>query len=211
VRPAPSVRPAPWAGAGGPYLYYPAASWPHKEHATLFRSFAALRRAGRLDARLVLTGERTAHWPALARLARQLGIADDVLHLGFLPPGEVESVYAGALALVFPSRHEGFGMPVLEAVRLGVPVVTSQLEVFAEIGVPASRRIDFADPEALARALAERGPATLERPPLLWAEVARCTIEVLRAAAAGEPVGGEQAGDFRPCAGRDSHRGRVGP
>lgn len=186
VRPAPAVRPEPWRGAGGPYLYYPAASWPHKEHATLFRSFAALRRAGRLEARLVLTGERTLHWPALARLARRLGIADDVLHLGFLPARQVEAVYAGARALVFPSCHEGFGMPILEAARLGVPVVTSRLEVFEEIGVPAARRIDFHDPEALWRALELSGQTALERPPSLWADVARGTIEVLRATAADE-------------------------
>ncbi len=209
VRPPPAVQPSPWSGAAGPYLYYPAASWPHKAHATLFRSYAALRRAGRLDARLVLTGQRTSHWPALARLARDLGVCDDVLHLGFLPAREVESVYAGARALVFPSMHEGFGMPVLEAVRLGVPVITSRLEVFEEIGVPTARRIDFSDPEALARALADREPAALERQPLMWSEVARCTIEVLRAAAAaGTPL--PKVGDFRRRAGCDSHRRRVG-
>lgn len=185
VRPPPEVRPAPWDGAGGPYLYYPAASWPHKDHATLLRSFAALRRTGQLDGKLVLTGERTAHWPALERLARELGIAGEVLHLGFVPAGQVESVYAGARALVFPSRHEGFGLPVLEAARLGVPAITSRLEVFEEIGVPAERRIDFNDPGALRRALAEGGPAAPTRAPSLWSEVARGTIEVLRAAAAG--------------------------
>lgn len=187
VRPPPPVRPAPWDGAGGPYLYYPAASWPHKEHATLFRSYAALRRSGRLAERLVLTGERTVHWPALARLARELGIAGDVLHLGFLPARQVEAVYAGARALVFPSCHEGFGLPVLEAARLEVPVITSRLEVFEEIGVPAERRIDFHDPEALWQALTGGGAPALTRAPSLWAEVARCTIDVLRAAAAGGP------------------------
>jgi glycosyltransferase involved in cell wall biosynthesis len=186
VRPPPPVRPAPWEGAGGPYLYYPAASWPHKEHATLFRSFAALRRAGKLEDRLVLTGERTAHWPGLARLARELGIAADVVHLGFVPAGQVESIYAGARSLVFPSRHEGFGLPVLEAARLGVPMVTSRLEVFEELGVPERRRIDFGDPGALHRALADGGPAALSRASASWAEVAQCTIDVLRAAAAGE-------------------------
>jgi glycosyltransferase involved in cell wall biosynthesis len=186
VRPPPPIPPAAWDGAGGPYLYYPAASWPHKEHATLFRSFAALRRAGKLGAKLVLTGERTAHWPGLSRLARELGVAGEVVHLGFIPAGQVDSVYAGARALVFPSRHEGFGLPVLEAARLGVPMVTSRLEVFEEVGVPERRRIDFRDPEALHRALVEGGPAALTRAPALWEEVARCTIAVLRAAAAGE-------------------------
>lgn len=184
IRPQSAARPVPWTGAGGAYLYYPAASWPHKDHATLFRSFAALRRCGRLDAKLILTGERTAHWAKLARLLRALRIERDVLHLGFLPAVEVEGVYAGARAVVFPSRHEGFGMPVAEAARLGVPFVTSRLPVFEELGVPPARQIDFADPKALDRALREGGPALLARPPGLWAEVARCTLDVMREAVA---------------------------
>jgi glycosyltransferase involved in cell wall biosynthesis len=184
ARPPPSADIAPWTGAGGPYLYYPAATWPHKDHATLLRSYAALRRAGRIAERLVLTGERTGHWRSLARSARVLGIAADVRHLGFLPGGEMERVFAGARALVFPSRHEGFGLPVLEAARLGVPMITSRLPIFEELGVPARRRIDFADPEALWRALTDGGGAALERTPATWAEVAARTVDVLRAAAA---------------------------
>jgi glycosyltransferase involved in cell wall biosynthesis len=194
VRPQPPARPAPWSGADGPYLYYPAASWPHKDHATLFRSFAALRRTGRLADKLVLTGERTAHWAKLGRLVRALGIERAVLHLGFLPAGEVEAVYAGARALVFPSRHEGFGMPVAEAARLGVPFVTSRLPVFDELGVPPARQIDFSDPEALDGALRAGGPAVLARPPGLWTEVARCTLAVMREAAAA-PVGDRPRGE----------------
>lgn len=187
-RPPPAAPVTPWRGAGGPYLYYPAASWPHKAHATLFRSYAALRRADRIEQKLVLTGERTAHWPVLARLVEKLAIAADVIHLGFVPAAQVEGIFAGASAVVFPSRHEGFGMPILEAARLGVPVVTSRLDVFEEIGVPAARRIDFADPEQLARALSAGGPAALERAPASWEDVARETVAALRAAAAAPGV-----------------------
>lgn len=194
VRPPPAVRPAPWTGAGGPYLYYPAATWPHKNHDTLFRSYAALRRAGRLGARLVLSGQRTTHWASLERLAGALGISGDVQHLGFLPAAEVERVYAGALALVFPSRHEGFGLPILEAARLGVPVITSRLGVFEELGVPASRRIDFLDPDQLARALAWKGLAALEKIPATWDDVARGTMRVLRATAVTIRAAGARAG-----------------
>ncbi|GAO02282.1 glycosyltransferase family 1 protein [Anaeromyxobacter sp. PSR-1] len=182
ARPAPLQRPQAWAGATGPYLYYPAATWPHKAHATLFRSYAALRKAGRLRERLVLTGQQTAHWRALARLARALGIADDVVHLGFVPPAHVEAIYVGARAVVFPSMHEGFGLPVLEAARLGVSVVTSRLEVFEEIGVPEALRIDFEDPEQLAAAL-EAGPLPLTRVPATWFEVAGMTVHQMRDAA----------------------------
>jgi glycosyltransferase involved in cell wall biosynthesis len=93
----------------GPYLYYPAATFPHKNHAELIRAYAVLRRRGDLSAKLVFTGKQTPAWPGLARLARHLGVATDVVHLGFLPWPEVRRVYAGAEAVVFPSRYEGFG------------------------------------------------------------------------------------------------------
>lgn len=187
VRPPPATRPAPWTAAGGPYLYYPAATYAHKGHAQLFRSYATLRRTGRLDARLVLTGQRTPHWRDLEALARRLGIAGDVLHLGFLPAAEIERVYASARAVVFPSQHEGFGLPVLEAARLGVPMITSRLEIFEEVGVPDARRIDFADPEQLHAALERGGPLGLTRIPATWAEVARATLDALGQAARSTP------------------------
>jgi glycosyltransferase involved in cell wall biosynthesis len=175
----------PTERVSGPYLYYPAASFPHKGHATLLRSYATLRRRGDLAAKLVLTGWQTRAWPALARLAEDLGVGGDVVHLGFLPWAEVRRVYAGAEAVLFPSRHEGFGIPVLEAaVEFRKKVITSRLPVFAELGVPADRQIDFADPEALLAALRLPGPTVLLHEPIGWAECARRTMAVLRDAAA---------------------------
>ncbi|HSN13709.1 MAG TPA: glycosyltransferase family 1 protein [Anaeromyxobacteraceae bacterium] len=162
----------------GPYLYYPAATFAHKDHATLIRSYATLRRRGELAQKLVFTGMQTPAWPALARLARSLGVADDVVHLGFLPYAEVRRVFAGAAAVVFPTRHEGFGIPVLEAaVEFRKKVITSRLPVFDEIGVPRERQIDFGDPEALLRALRLPGATVLERTPSTWRESARRTLE----------------------------------
>jgi glycosyltransferase involved in cell wall biosynthesis len=177
VRPTELVAP--------PYLYYPAATFPHKNHAELIRSYAALRRRGDLDARLVFTGMQTPEWRRLAALCRELGVAGDVVHLGFLPYPEVRRVFAGAAAVVFPSRYEGFGIPVVEAaVEFGKKVITSRLPVFEEIGVPRELQIDFVDPEALLAALRSARGAGLERAVPTWAECARATLEVLRAASA---------------------------
>jgi glycosyltransferase involved in cell wall biosynthesis len=168
----------------GPYLYYPAATFAHKNHAALIRSYAALRRRGDLAAKLVFTGMQTPAWKGLARLASDLGVADDVVHLGFLPFAEIRRVYAGAEAIVFPSRYEGFGIPVLEAaVEFGKKVITSRLPVFDELGVPAERQIDFSDPGALLTALRLPGPTVLTRTPSSWEDCARRTLEVARAAA----------------------------
>ncbi len=125
---------------------------------------------------------RTGAWKGLVRLARDLGVAADVIHLGFLPYPEVRRVYAGAEAVLFPSRHEGFGLPVVEAaVEFRKKVITSRLPVFDEVGVPRERQIDFDDPEALLAALRLPGPTVLARPPASWEECARRTLEVLRA------------------------------
>lgn len=180
VAPTDRVRP--------PYLYYPAATFAHKNHAALIRSYAALRRRGDLAARLVFTGMRTPLWKGLARLAASLGVGSDVVHLGYLPYAETRRVFAGAEAIVFPTRFEGFGIPVLEAVELGKKVVTSRLEVFDEIGVPAEWQVDFEDPEALLAALRRPGPTVLARTPSTWADCARRTLEVLREVA-DEPAG----------------------
>lgn len=169
-----------------PYLYYPAATFPHKNHAQLIRTYAALRRRGDLDARLVFSGMKTHAWKGLARLARELGVGDDVVHLGFLPYVEVRRVYAGADAIVFPSRHEGFGIPVLEAaVEFRKKVISSRLPVFDELGMPPDRQIDFGDPDALLAALRLPGPTVLTRAPSTWTECARRTIGIARRVARG--------------------------
>jgi glycosyltransferase involved in cell wall biosynthesis len=172
---------APTDRVAGPYLYYPAATFAHKNHAELIRSFAALRRRGDVAEKLVFTGMRTGEWPSLERLAREQGVGDDVVHLGYLPYAEIRRVFAGAAAMVFPSRYEGFGIPVLEAaVEFGKKVITSRLPVFDELGVPRDRQVDFADPDALLAALRLPGPTVLERRPSTWEECAARTLQVMR-------------------------------
>jgi glycosyltransferase involved in cell wall biosynthesis len=188
--PTGAAKVAPTDRVAAPYLYYPAATFPHKNHAALIRSYAALRRRGDLAARLVFTGMRTPRWKELERLAASLGVAPDVVHLGYLPYAEIRRVFAGAEAILFPTRFEGFGIPVLEAVEFGKKVVTSRLEVFDEIGVPPDCQIDFDDPEALLAALRRPGPTVLTRAPWTWADCARRTLEILRDAAAGRAAWG---------------------
>jgi glycosyltransferase involved in cell wall biosynthesis len=175
----------------GPYLYYPAATFAHKNHAALIRSWATLHRSGAVPAKLVFTGMQTPAWKGLGRLARELGVADDLVHLGFLPYPEARRVFAGAEAIVFPSRYEGFGMPVVEAaVEFRKKVITSRLAVFDELGVPAERQIDFADPGALLAALRLEGPTVLARTPSSWEECARRTMAVVKDVASGSALAG---------------------
>jgi glycosyltransferase involved in cell wall biosynthesis len=181
----------------GRYLYYPAATFPHKNHETLLRAFAELKRRRLYDGRLVLTGQQTARWGRLRRLIRTLGIESAVRHLGFVPYSEVGQLYAGADAVVFPSRYEGFGIPVAEAVRFGKKVICSRLEVFDEIGVPARFQIDFGRPDELVAALALEGPTVLEKPLPTWPQAARATLDLLRQAAASNPTFGNSQQERR--------------
>jgi glycosyltransferase involved in cell wall biosynthesis len=86
----------------------------------------------------------------------------------------------GAACVVFPSEFEGFGIPVIEAAWLKTKVVTSQLDVFREIGVPEECRIDFSDCDALARTLEDLTPRPLLRTPATWTQCAAQTLDVLR-------------------------------
>jgi glycosyltransferase involved in cell wall biosynthesis len=187
VDPTPRDRMPPPAGLEpGAFLYCPAATWPHKGHDRLLRSYASLRRAGRVREKLVLTGQATRLWERqLLPLARELGVAGDVVHLGYVPRAEVDALLQGAQAVVFPTRYEGFGLPVVEAAMAGARIVASRLEVFDEIGLPRENQVDFDDPAEVARALDLPRPTRLAREPLSWEEVARRTVEVLRGAAGG--------------------------
>jgi len=175
---------APTGLVQGPYLYYPAATYPHKGHETLLLTYAALRKRGALAERLVFSGLRTRLWYArLVPLARELGIENDLAHLGSVPYDELRRLFLGASAIVFPTTFEGFGIPVLEAAQLRKRVITSRLEVFDEIGVPRRSQIDFSDPQAFLTALRETGPLVLEKPPITWRDCAERTLAVLRRAA----------------------------
>ncbi|MGQ0634172.1 MAG: glycosyltransferase family 4 protein [Planctomycetaceae bacterium] len=185
----PDEPPAANCATGPAYVYYPAVSHPHKNHLQLLLTVAALRARGEFPYRLVLSGTRTAHWRVLQAEIRRLGLGDIVTHAGFVPFEQVRELYRGARAVVFPSSYEGFGIPVAEAIAHGKSLITSDIEVFRELGVPASCRIDFADPAALSRALQQTGPTVLERALPTWRDTARATLELLRQTAiAARPI-----------------------
>ena len=172
--------------AGDRYVYYPAITLPHKNHHILFESIAALKRQGRFDYRLVLSGIQTPHWSALRKQIGRLSLEETIRHVGYVPYDQVRRLYQGAHCVLFPSSFEGFGLPVMEAVEAGKKILVSRLEVFAELGVPERFQIDFADPWQLDRALGEPGITVLEKQPLTWDESAEATMAVLASAAGCE-------------------------
>jgi glycosyltransferase involved in cell wall biosynthesis len=122
-----------------PFMYYPAATWPHKNHGILLLAFRILKDSYNFEGGLVLTGiAKQAHTEIMRQIA-QLGIEGEVKVLGYLPYPELPYLYNLARLLVFPSLYEGFGIPLVEAMACGCPVacsnVTSLPEVVGDAGV----------------------------------------------------------------------------
>lgn len=112
-----------------PYLLYVGNQKPHKNVEGLVRSYALCHFAGEVD--LLVTGRLS---ESVALTSAQCGVADRVIALGLIPEEELPMLYRGALAVVMPSRHEGFGLPVIEAMACGVPVLSSNSSSLPEVG-----------------------------------------------------------------------------
>jgi glycosyltransferase involved in cell wall biosynthesis len=109
-----------------PYAVYPAANWPHKNHANLFRALAELRRRG-IDVPLALTGARVANGVALGSLARQIGVADLVHDYGYVSRPNVAWLVRTARVVVIPTLFEAASFPVWEAFEAATPVACSSV------------------------------------------------------------------------------------
>jgi glycosyltransferase involved in cell wall biosynthesis len=116
---------------------------------------AALAGVGAPDIPLLVVGQPGWGGLDVPQLARELGIGDRVRLLGRLPDRDLAVVLARASVLVAPSRAEGFGLPVLEAMSAGVPVVSSDAPALVEVGGGATRIVPVGDSAALTDALAE--------------------------------------------------------
>jgi len=134
-----------------PFFLYPANFWPHKNHEILLIAYQIYRNHGGSSAwDLVLTGSDNSRRVALQDLAARLGIERSVIFKGHLPENELAALFSGASALVFPSLYEGFGIPLLEAMRLGVPVLTSDAGSLPEVIGQAGLLVDPRKPLELA-------------------------------------------------------------
>jgi glycosyltransferase involved in cell wall biosynthesis len=171
------------------YLLFIGNPKPHKNLPRLFAAYARLAAERGTLPPLVVAGARSGELARVARLARLAGIADRVRLLGYLPQGTLPALYAGALALLFPTLAEGFGLPIAEAMASGTPALISDLPVHRETAGDAAFVVPPKDPEAIARGiarliddsamrarLANAGRVRAER--FRWEETARRTLAV---------------------------------
>lgn len=149
-------------GIRSPYLLYVGGVNGRKNLEGLVSAFAAAR-AAHLDLSLVIGGARQWRSEGLERRVRRLGVAEQIHFTGYLPDDDLPALYSGAAAFVFPSLYEGFGLPVLEAMACGAPVITSSVSSLPEVAGDAALLVDPQNSAAIAiairRVLEERGLA----------------------------------------------------
>jgi glycosyltransferase involved in cell wall biosynthesis len=155
IKPTPEGELRARLGLGdGPVVLTVAAKKIHKNLERLVRSMALLT-ARRPDAVLVMPGNPTSHERDLRELARDLGISANVVFPPYVDAADLEGLYSLARCFVFASTNEGFGIPILEAMRRGVPVACSRASALPEVAGDAACYFDPYEVGDIARALTE--------------------------------------------------------
>lgn len=140
-----------------PYFLYIGQWRAHKNVVRLIRAFALLRRRYQLDYQLVLGSKIDSAYPEIPATIKELGLQEDVVLTGYVADDELPYLYNGAECFVFPSLYEGFGLPPLEAMACGTPVVSSNVSCMPEVLGEAAIYFDPLNVEEMAKAMAEVG------------------------------------------------------
>ena len=139
----------------GQYLLHVGGNQWYKNRLGAMQIFAALQKDARFkNMKLVMAGKR---WtPVMRQYCEAAGLADRIIERVELSNEELRALYSGAVALLFPSREEGFGWPVLEAQACGCPVITNNRAPMTEIAGDAALFIEAENPERAAQSIAEQ-------------------------------------------------------
>jgi glycosyltransferase involved in cell wall biosynthesis len=140
-------------------VFYPANLYPHKNHELLLRAIRVLHDKHGIDCACVMTGHEANPGIAIHDRIKANGLEGKAFWLGYVPPAGIRYLYAHAQALAFPSQFEGFGMPLVEAMYCGCPIVATPTTCIPEIAGNAALLVagterDFAD--GLARVLQDK-------------------------------------------------------
>ena len=169
------------------YILYLGINKPHKNLAFLLQVFRDLR----TETKLVLAGKEDPRYPQVRDEVRRLGLDDRVLFLGEVADSDLPLIYSGAEVFVFPSLYEGFGLPVLEAMACGTPVICSNTSSLPEIVGDAAVTLDPQDKGGWVAALTEvleneelrgelKAKSLVQAAKFSWQKAARETMAVYR-------------------------------
>jgi len=142
-------------GIPGPYVLCVATLEPRKNISTLICAFHLVKQRIDVKHSLVLAGGRGWLFKDIFRTVKGLGLERDVVFTGFVPDEDLPALYQGAELFVYPSLYEGFGLPPLEAMASGTPVVASNSSSIPEVVGDAGILVNPHDVESIAQAMIE--------------------------------------------------------
>lgn len=168
------------------YLFFTGAISGRKNTARLVQAYARAR--ARQERPLVLAGALSYHGAATVEAIERGGLGQQVRLLGYVPDADLPALYAGAGAFLFPTLYEGFGLPILEAMASGIPVLTSTTGAAPEVSQGWAVLVEPTDVDAIAdgidRVLTLPGEtiaqARAHAQTFTWERCARQTLEVYR-------------------------------
>ena len=135
---------------GGDFVLYAGNVKPHKNLERLIDAFHLLRQDGLEQLKLVVIGDEVSKYAELRRAVHRFNLHKYVRFLGYMPDETLAVLYRLAAVFVFPSLYEGFGLPPLEAMASGTPVVTSNVSSLPEVAGDAAVLVDPRDPVSIA-------------------------------------------------------------
>lgn len=178
-------------GIEGDYILSVGSIQPRKNLARLIKAYAQLRGDCSADKlpKLVLVGKCAWLYDETLRALDQVGVKDSVVLTGYVPESDLPAIYSSALCFVYPSYFEGFGLPPLEAMKCGIPVVVGNQTSLPEVVGNAGLTVDPFDVDAIAGAIrrlmndsalrAELSQKGQERASTFtWRETARRTLQI---------------------------------
>jgi glycosyltransferase involved in cell wall biosynthesis len=181
-------------GITGAYILTVGAIQPRKNLGRLLTAYSRLRKVRSDVPKLVLAGKCAWLYDETLRTIKELGVSEAVILTGYVPESDLPALYSGATCFVYPSFFEGFGLPPLEAMKCGAPVIVGNQTSLPEVVGNAAVLVDPFDADAIAAALeevvsdsdlrAQLSVKGLAQAKLFdWQETARRTLAVYRKAA----------------------------
>ena len=186
-------------GIDGDYILSVGSIQPRKNLTRLVRAFASLRheRTGVKLPKLVLVGKKGWLYDETLRAIQESGFGNEILLTGYVPEADLPALYSGAICFVYASYFEGFGLPPLEAMKCGTPVIVGNQTSLPEVVGDAGLLVDPFDEAEITSALAQlidnrdlrdklRRKGLKRADTFSWHETARQTLEVYKQVAGGK-------------------------